>query len=462
MGLPAVALGKRFPRSGTEGGDVEAAAPEQGSRRPRFYYGWVIVVIAIVGGAFTSGTGVWGASVFVTHMGDDLGWSRSAFYGAFTVRALAAGMLAPILGPLQDRRMGPQFLMLLSAVALGTALVSMKWVNDLWVFYLIFGGLGALSMSSLSEMLTVAVVPKWFVRRRGRALGLASTGTAMGPLFFPITVTAIVEAVGWRDGWLVMGLAVFCVLVPLSFLIRTRPEDVGLLPDGEDPSKRPATATAATAPTPLQPTAAATEVSYSRAEATRTMTFWLLALAFALATLCMGGFFANWLPYFQDIGFTAAVGSLAAVAYGICSISVRLFWGLLSERFSVRYLLMAQALVTAVSVIFFMQISGPISLVLAGGFHGLAVGGFFIMRPMIVANYFGRQLIGAVNSIIRPITTVSGSMSPLLIAGLYDIRGTYTLAFSGIVAAWLGVASIVSFARPPAGRTTAVAPKTMA
>ena len=437
---------------------MEAAAPEQGSRRPRFYYGWVIVAIAIVGGAFTSGTGVWGASVFVTHMGEDLGWSRSAFYGAFTVRALAAGMLAPILGPLQDRRMGPQFLMLMSAVALGTALVSMKYVNDLWVFYLIFGGLGALSMSSLSEMLTVAVVPKWFVRRRGRALGIASTGTAMGPLFFPITVTAIVEAVGWRDGWLIMGLAVFCVLVPLSFLIRTRPEDVGLLPDGDDPSTRPVTRTAANATTASQPSAAAAEVSYSRGEATRTMTFWLLALAFAMATLCMGGFFANWLPYFQDIGFTAAVGSLAAVAYGVCSISVRLFWGILSERFSVRYLLMAQALVTAASVVFFMQISGPISLVLAGGFHGLAVGGFFIMRPMIVANYFGRQHIGAVNSIIRPITTVSGSMSPVLIAGLYDIRGSYMLAFSAIVAAWLCVASIVSFARPPSRQRAAVAP----
>ena len=164
---------------------MQAAAPQLGARKPRFYYGWVIVAIAIVGGAFTSGTGVWGASVFVTHMSDDLGWSRSAFYGAFTVRALAAGALAPILGPLQDKRHGPQFLMLMSALALGISLVTLKFVSDLWVFYLVFGGLGALSMSALSEMLTVAVVPKWFVRRRGRALGIATTGTAMGPAVLP-------------------------------------------------------------------------------------------------------------------------------------------------------------------------------------------------------------------------------------------------------------------------------------
>lgn len=422
--------------------DLQVDTPEQEARRPRFYYGWVIVVIAIVGGAFTSGTSVWGASVFVTHMGDDLGWSRSAFYGAFTVRALAAGALAPVLGPLQDKPNGPRLLMLMSALSLGIALVLLRWVDDLWVFYLVFGGLGALSMSALGEMMTVAVVPKWFVRRRGRAVGIATTGTAMGPLFFPITVQALIEAVGWRDGWFVLGALTLAVLVPLALLVRTRPEDVGLLPDGDDPSARPAASTTS------RP-AAATEVSYSRGEATRTLTFWLLALAFALATLSMGGFFANWLPYFQDIGFTAAVGSLAAVGYGICSITVRLFWGLLSERFSVRYLLMAQAVVTAISVLYFLQIDGPVSLIVAGSFHGIAVGGFFIMRPLIIANYFGRQHLGAVNSIIRPMTTITGSVSPLLIAGLYDIHGTYTWAFTVVILSWVGVAAIVSFARPP-------------
>ena len=422
--------------------DVQAAAPQLGARKPRFFYGWVIVAIAIVGGAFTSGTSVWGASVFVTHMGEDLGWSRSAFYGAFTIRALAAGALAPVLGPLQDKPNGPRLLMLMSALCLGCALVLLKFVEDLWVFYLVFGGLGALSMSALGEMMTVAVVPKWFVRRRGRAVGIATTGTAMGPLFFPITVQALIEAVGWRDGWLVLGAVTLAVLVPLALLVRTSPEEVGLLPDGDDPTTRPSTE-ASSRP------AAAAEVSYSRGEATRTLTFWLLALAFALATLSMGGFFANWLPYFQDIGFTAAVGSLAAVGYGICSITVRLFWGILSERFSVRYLLMAQSLVTAVSVLYFLQIGGTTSLIVAGSFHGIAVGGFFIMRPLIIANYFGRQHLGAVNSIIRPLTTITGSLSPLLIAGLFDIHGTYTWAFTAVLFSWIGVAAIVAFAKPP-------------
>ena len=430
---------------------MQAAAEEQRVRRFPFFYGWVIVVIAIVGGAFTSGAGVWGASVFVTHMGEDLGWSRSAFYGAFTVRALLAGAMAPILGPLQDTRIGPRFLMLMSACALGAALISMKWVNDLWVFYLVFGGLGALSMSSLSEMLTLAVVPKWFVRKRGRAIGIASTGTAMGPLIFPFTVQALVGAVGWRDGWLILGIVAVSALLPLSLLLRTRPEDVGMLPDGDPPDTQKGAQTARRTP-------AAAEVSYTRREAAGTLTFWLLAFGFAVATLSMGGFFANWLPYFQDIGFTAAVGSLAAVGYGVCSISVRLFWGLLSERFHVRWLLMSQALVTAASVYLFFHISGPVTLVLAGASHGMAVGGFFIMRPLIVANYFGRAHLGAVNSIIRPMTTITGSLSPVIIAGMYDIHGSYRWAFTMIIASWLTVATIVGFARPPRRKAAEEAP----
>ena len=406
----------------------------------RIYYGWVIVIIAIVGGAFTSGAGVWGPSVFVAPMSEELGWSRSAFFGAFTVRALVAGALAPVLGPLQDTQNGPRLLMLVSAFTLGGSLVLLRYVDSLWFFYLVFGGMGAISSVALGGMVTNAIVPKWFIRKRGRAMGLASIGTAMGPLLFPISVQAIVSTVGWRDGWLVLGLVTLAVLIPLSFLIRTKPEDMGLIPDGGE------SMSTGVMKTTIPPIA---EENYSRREAIRTPAFWLLAISFSLATLSMGGFFANWLPYFQDIGFTAAVGSLAAVAYGIGSISVRLVWGLLSKRYSVRHLLVIQAFLTAISVFFFLHISGPTTLVMAGGFHGLAVGGFFIMRPLIIANYFGRRHLGAVNSLFRPLTTITSSLSPLLIAGLFDIYGSYVWAFTAVLASWLLVGAIVGFARPP-------------
>lgn len=442
--------------------------------RPRFFYGWIIVVAAVAAGAFSSGAGVWGASVFVTPMGEELGWSRSAFFGAFFIRSVLAGALSPIIGPMQDSRSGPRILMFASGVTMGISLIGLKWVDNLGMFYFLFGALGALSMIGGAEMLTVAIVPKWFVRRRGRAMAIASTGTAMGPLFFPFLVHGIISLVGWRDAWMVLGFIILAVLVPLAFLIRSKPEDIGLLPDGMveptplagdalrrgGPTEASSTAPLAAASLPLETTQALRaearslpealrERSMTRSQAVRTPTFWLLIAAFTLAMLGMGGFHANWIPYFEDLGYSPSTGAWAATAYGICSISIRLLWGILADRYPIRYLMVVQSLITGISIIFFLNIVNVPTLILAGGFHGIALGGFFIMRPLMVANYFGREHLGAINGILRPFVTLSGALSPLLVAGMFDIYGSYKEAFLLIIVTWFAAAAVVYLAKPP-------------
>ena len=197
------------------------------------------------------------------------------------------------------------------------------------------------------------------------------------------------------------------------------------------------------------------ERSFTRREAVRTYAFWLLVLAFFLSMLGMGGFHANWIPYFQDIGFSPAVGAWAATAYGVCSISIRLVWGIVADRFPVRYLLVVQALLTAVSIVLFLNITSVTTLVIAGASHGLALGGFFIMRPLIIANYFGRQNLGAINGILRPFVTLSGAVSPLLIAGMFDIFGSYREAFLLATLTWVLAAGVVFLAAPPRRQRTA-------
>ena len=441
--------------------------------RPKFFYGWFVVIASILAGAVQSGGSVWGASVFVSHMTDELGWARSAFFGAFTLRAVVGGVLSPFIGPLQDTRSGPRILMLLTGITMGFSLMGLKWVDNIVVFYVLFGALGALTMIGGAEMLTVAIVPKWFVRKRGRAVAIASTGTAMGPLFFPFLVHGIITLVGWRDAWMVLGIGSMAIMVPLALMVRSRPEDIGLLPDGAT-APEPPPAPGATLDGALGGLRRAQgervreaqalrqaqgersmERSFTRREAVRTYAFWLLVLAFFLSMLGMGGFHANWIPYFQDIGFSPAVGAWAATAYGVCSISIRLVWGLVAERFPVRYLLVVQALLTAVSIVLFLNITSVTTLVIAGASHGLALGGFFIMRPLIIANYFGRQNLGAINGILRPFVTLSGAVSPLLIAGMFDIFGSYREAFLLATLTWVLAAGVVFLAAPPRRQRTA-------
>ena len=129
--------------------------------------------------------------------------------------------------------------MLVGAIILGVSLMSLKYVESLWQFYLFFGVVGAAGSLGAGGMLTQTILPKWFIRRRGIALGIASTGGAMGPLFFPISIIALISLVGWRDAWFMLGAISLVVLIPLSLLVRTNPEDIGLLPDGDKESPDP-------------------------------------------------------------------------------------------------------------------------------------------------------------------------------------------------------------------------------
>ena len=249
-----------------------------------------------------------------------------------------------------------------------------------------------------------------------------------------------------------MGVIILVVLLPLSFLIRSKPEDINLLPDGDtELGLHPAEGLLRdkTTTVSLARTETTNERSMSRGEAVRTPTFWLLIAAFTLAMLGMGGFHANWIPYFEDLGYSPSTGAWAATAYGICSISIRLLWGILAERFPVRYLMVAQSLITGFSIVMFLYIVNVPTLILAGAFHGIALGGFFIMRPLIIANYFGREHLGAINGILRPFVTLSGAMSPLLVAGMFDIYGSYREAFLLIIVTWFASAAVVYLARPP-------------
>jgi MFS family permease len=396
----------------------------------------VQVWVTLIAGAFTSGAGFWAFTLFVTPMGNDLGWSRPELYGAMTVRALGNAALAPFMGPLQDSKLGPRVFAVGTAVTMAASMILLKWVDDLLLFYIVFGLLGSLANFGSSEMMLSVVLPRWFVRQRGRALGIGSMGTALGPLLFPFIVTGLLSVFEWRDAWVALGVITLVVLLPVSLLVRARPEDMGLTPDGD------ASPIAASAPMRNAPS----EHDFTRSEAVRLRAFWLIVFAASLTTLGTNGFHANWLPFFQDEGFSAAEGSLAATVYGICSLTTRVFWGWGAERISLRHLMAVQSVLTALSVLAFLLIDSRLVLILAAAFNGLSLGGIFIMRPMIVATYFGRGHLGALNGIMRPFVTAASALSPLMVAWIYDARGSYDLVFWLLAGCWLVAAAAVVLA----------------
>ncbi len=407
-----------------------------------FFYGWVIVGAAFVASGIGSGTAIWGPSVLLLPMTEELGWSRTEFFSAFLVRELLIGLAAPLVGPLYDSKHGPRVLAVAGAVLLGLSIALIRNVTELWQFIALFGVMGGVAELGGGFFISQALVPKWFVRKRGRALGISIMGVGLGALVFPTTVSALIEMVGWREAWLWFGIAVGGIAFVLALFLRTRPEDMGLLPDG-------GTARAGRA---SDGTAFVDEPSLTRREALRTPAFWLLMAAFSLVGLGITGFQSNWHPFLVETGFTPGQAAAGIAVYGLMSGIVRPGWGLLGERFPARYLLGGVSIATAVLIAVFLNVRGMEVLLPVMFMAGVIMGGYLILRALLTANYFGRAYLGAVNSLFRPIVMGTGAAGPLLFGALYDLQGGYTLAFIAAALAWGAAGVIVLLAKSPHAR----------
>ncbi len=404
-----------------------------------FFYGWVIVGVAFVASGIGSGVAIWGPSVLLLPMTEELGWSRAEFFSAFLVRELIIGLAAPLVGPLYDTKHGPRVLALAGAVLLGLSMVFIKNVTELWQFIALFGVLGGIAELGGGFFISQALVPKWFIRKRGRALGVAIMGVGLGALVFPTAISLLIDAVGWRGAWLWFGVGVGIIAFALALLLRTTPEEAGLLPDG------------GTTQSSTQPGASTTieERSLTRREAVRTPAFWLLLAAFSLVGLGITGFQSNWHPFLVETGFGPAEASFGIAIYGLVSGLVRPGWGLLGERYPARYLLGGVSVATAVLIMVFLNVRGMAALVPVMFMAGSIMGGYLILRALLTANYFGRVHLGAVNSLFRPIVMGTGAAGPIIFGALYDLQGGYTLAFLTAALAWGASGVIVLLAKPP-------------
>ena len=403
-----------------------------------FYYGWVIVAVAFVGAGLASGVGLWGASVFVIPMTEELGWTRATFFLAFTVRGVVVGLVSPLVGPVFDSRHGPRLAMVGGGVLLALSMAGLRSVDSLWQFLLLFGVAGGLADIGSGFTISQTVVPKWFVVKRGRALGVAIAGVGLGATVFPGLVSALVDSVGWRDAWVYFGLAAGGLTVLLGLLVRTRPEDVGLAPDGG-----PVASVAGAARVVVD------EVSLTRSEALHAPAFWLLTGAFTLVGFGIMGFQANWVPFLQERGFSKTEAAFGIAFYGVVSGLSRPVWGLVGERVPPRLLMSGSTIFTGLSIVVFLQIETLPLVAVYMSVAGVAMGGYLILQSLLTANYFGRAHLGAITVMTRPAMMIASALSPLIVGVLYDINGDYVYAFLFAALAWFTAGFVVILAKPP-------------
>ncbi|MCL2670338.1 MAG: MFS transporter, partial [Syntrophaceae bacterium] len=259
-------------------------------RKP--FYGWVIVGVSFLIGFTESGVFQNILAIFMKPMVDELGWSRAAVTGAIAFGSFCGGIVALAVGPLLDRY-GPRMVAFWGILFMSLGLGAMMFVRQLWELYLFFGVGRMIAVGVLGLVASVSVA-NWFVEQRGRAMGIKGIGERLGSALLPLLVQFLILSLGWRAAWGVLGGVVFLISgIPALLLLRRRPEDMGLLPDGQAEEGQGRS----TAGCPKKTAPEEEELVWTRAQATHTRAFWTLSTVTCLIPFVQAGINFHLYPF---------------------------------------------------------------------------------------------------------------------------------------------------------------------
>ncbi|MEW6142281.1 MAG: MFS transporter [Chloroflexota bacterium] len=398
-------------------------------KRPGFFYGWWIVVTAAVI-SFWGGVGFYCITAFIKPVVDQFGWSYLEVSIAGSLRSVEIGLIAPFVGFLADR-FGPRRVALVGGIIGGLGYITLSLTNTLLIFYLGFF-IYSIGLTGMGHGVTVTAVANWFRKKAGRAIGLTLIGYGLGGIFLPIIVWMI-GAYDWRTTLVVLGLATWAIVIPAAVFLRHRPEELGLLPDGEK-----AGAGAAITVTKGQP-AAADDFTVRRAVKTRA--FWVLSVVFLVHMGVTSAVTLHAMPFFISVNLPPELGAVIGMLIPVTSIAGRLVFGWLGDRYGHRRVLFAAMALQGVGLTFFALGTQLWQFVVFLALYGPAFGGTFVGRPALQREYFGRAAFGSIQGMILAVTQVGGLTAPVLAGWVFDVNKSYQLI-------WL-VFAAVTFATGP-------------
>ena len=424
------------------------------SRRLPFYYGWVVLATAgssmFVRNAASSLT----FAVFVPLIAEDTGWSRALIGGAAAVGGLLATGASPPVGRAIDR-FGARVVLVLSLVIIGVSTMALAWLQvHIAIFYAAMA-VGRIMFSSPLNVGAATVVGRWFVRQRGRATGLLFFSHSGGMAAFPLAATWVSAAYGWQTAWIVLGVMVYAIaLAPAALLVAQRPEDVGLLPDGDPPAPADAdnaNTAAASAASVTTLGVDADAIQWTTRQALRTPALWVLAIGTGFLFLLQSGTNVYQADLLRSRGIELSLAQLSIVVNAAGTGLGSILWGRVVELLRVSHTYAIVALVMALALGLFVIADTVLLGFVAAGLFGIAVAGILVVPPVAYANFFGRQSLGTIRGVTEPFTSLGqaiGAVSSGLVFQIAD--GSYTWAFVAYAIMGVGTAAALLLARPPA------------
>lgn len=418
---------------------MEAAYP----KRRGIFFGWWIALTGMVMWAANGAFSYYGFSAFFTPLIQQFGWSRTELSGAISFSRLQGGVMAPLAGYLVDR-FGTQKLMAFGVVVTGLGYILLARVDSLLWFYFVFvvlvqGG----SSFGMGNPVMVAVA-NWFRRKRGQAMGIVTMGLSFGGMVVPL-LAWLISTHGWQTAAVVAGITIWVLGLPLSLVVRHRPEPYGYLPDGEPaPSATVSTEAAASAKPETAP-----EVDWSAQQALGTGAFWLMSLTIAMRHLVTGSVAVHLLPYLIERGMAAEAAATVLAIMAFTGAPGRIVFGWLGDRYDKRYIMAFCFVFQSVGLFLFVALPLSWGILLFLSLYAPTYSGVLPLIPAMQGEYFGRRNFGTISGLMSPIAMVGTVGGPVFAAYIFDTTGAYDLAFNLFALAnLLSLISILTTRRP--------------
>jgi len=405
-----------------------------GDRKPKIFYGYIIVLVGCC--IQVVAWGVWSTfGVFFNPLLIEFGWSRATISGAASLCILMFGFFTIIAGRLGDK-VGPRIVMVGCGVLLGLGYLLMSQVNAVWQLYLFYGAIVGIGLSGM-DVLLLSTVARWFVKKRGMMSGILKVGGGAGMLIMPLVANWLISGYNWRFSYIILGSIVMSVVIPAALFLRRDPAQKGLLPYGANEADASSLNSA--------------EEGFSLQEAMHIRQFWILCAICGLFLFCAQTILVHIAPHAIDLDITAATAASILATIGGISMVGRFVMGSVGDRVGNKLAITICVIILVVALFWLQSARELWMLYLFAAIYGFAHGGFFTLLSPMVAELFGLSSHGIIFGTVFFSGTVGGAIGPPLAGRIFDVTGSYQLAFL-ICAVVSGIALTLALLLRPVGK----------
>ncbi|MDP2917177.1 MAG: MFS transporter [Dehalococcoidia bacterium] len=380
--------------------------------RPLFFYGYVIVFVAIIVFMMTFGAN-YTFGVFFKPLSTEFGWTKAVTSSAYSILTISAGFLGIFAGRLTDR-FSVRIVSIVMGCFLGIGYILMSQINAIWQMYLIYALIIAPGLGGVWPALT-SIVPRWFALRRGLMMGVAASGVGIGTLVLPPVISRFIPVYGWRTSYIIMGAFALTVIVLASLFLKRDPHQTGQPLYGEDK---------------LKPDRKPPETgTLSLRQVVRSHLFWMVCLIYFLFGFSLHTIMVHIVPHAIETGIQPETAAELLGIIGATTVVSKLVVGSVSDRLGIKLSLVYNFILLTAGLLWLQAATDLWTLRGFAIAFGFSYGGIMTLQSLLAAELFGLSSLGLIVGCVSFIYTIGSATGPVLSGYIFDVTGSYKVAF---------------------------------